>query len=143
MANGPLQIIKERLGLGVLEYEVPEHSNSFKYSLGGMTLSAFSLLVLSGFLLAQFYVPDPDRANPSIHYLVDQVWLGWFLRGIHFWAGEVMTVTLFLHMLRVFITASYKAPREINWLIGLALLHALLNLTQLLGDLVEQVLVGE
>ncbi|MGV7222283.1 MAG: cytochrome b [Nitrospinales bacterium] len=123
-----LETIKDRLGIGVLEYEIPDHANSIKYSLGGMTLSAFSILVLSGFLLAQFYVPGPERANQSIHYLMDQVFLGWFLRGVHFWAGEVMTVTLILHMFRVFITASYKAPREINWLIGLALLVMWTNL---------------
>ncbi|MFQ5717186.1 MAG: cytochrome bc complex cytochrome b subunit [Nitrospinales bacterium] len=121
MPNGISQTLKERLGTHLLEYEVPEHSNSIKYSLGGMTLSAFAILVVSGILLAQFYVPDPARANPSIHYLVDQVYLGWFLRGIHFWAGEIMTVTLVLHMVRVFFTASYKNPREINWLIGVAL----------------------
>ncbi len=128
MANGPLQIIKERLGLGVLEYEVPEHSNSFKYSLGGMTLSAFTLLVLSGFLLAQFYVPDPDRANPSVHYLVDQVWLGWFLRGIHFWSGEILSITLILHLIRVVFTGSYKAPREVNWYVGIGLLLMMVGL---------------
>jgi len=128
MANGPLQIIKERLGLGVLEYEVPEHSNSFKYSLGGMTLSAFTLLVLSGFLLAQFYVPDPDRANPSVHYLVDQVWLGWFLRGIHFWSGEILSITLLLHLIRVVFTGSYKAPREVNWYVGIGLLLMMVGL---------------
>ena len=123
-----IDALKDRLGIGVMEYDIPEHANSIKYSLGGMTLSAFSILVLSGFLLAQFYVPGPEGANKSLHYLVDQVYLGWFLRGVHFWAGEVMTVTLVLHMLRVFITASYKAPREINWLIGLALLVMWVNL---------------
>jgi ubiquinol-cytochrome c reductase cytochrome b subunit len=128
MPNGPLQILKERLGFEVLEYEIPEHANSIKYSLGGMTLSSFSLLVLSGFLLAQFYVPDPDRANPSVHYLVDQVWLGWFLRGIHFWSGEVLTVTLLLHMIRVAFTGSYKAPREINWYVGVGLLLMMVGL---------------
>jgi quinol-cytochrome oxidoreductase complex cytochrome b subunit len=128
MPNGPFQILKERLGFEVLEYEVPEHANSIKYSLGGMTLSSFSLLVLSGLLLAQFYVPDPDRANPSVHYLVDQVWLGWFLRGIHFWSGEVLTVTLLLHMIRVAFTGSYKAPREINWYVGVGLLLMMVGL---------------
>jgi ubiquinol-cytochrome c reductase cytochrome b subunit len=108
MANGPLQIIKERLGLGVLEYEVP--------------------LVLSGFLLAQFYVPDPDRANPSVHYLVDQVWLGWFLRGIHFWSGEILSITLILHLIRVVFTGSYKAPREVNWYVGIGLLLMMVGL---------------
>ena len=128
MPNGPVQTLKDRLGYAVLEYEVPEHSNSFKYSLGGMTLSAFSLLVLSGILLSQFYVPDPDRANPSIHYLVDQVWLGWFLRGIHFWSGEVLTITLLLHLIRVVFTGSYKAPREVNWYVGVGLLLMMVGL---------------
>jgi ubiquinol-cytochrome c reductase cytochrome b subunit len=128
MPNGLLQTVKDRLGFGALEYEVPEHSNSFKYSLGGMTLCAFSLLVVSGILLAQFYVPDPDRANSSVHYLVDQVWLGWFLRGIHFWSGDVLSITLLLHMIRVAFTGSYKAPREINWYVGVGLLVMMVGL---------------
>lgn len=128
MADNICEIIKDRLGCKQLEYEVPEHSNSICYSLGGMTLSAFVILVASGMLLAQFFVPDPARANQSLHYLADQVCLGWFLRGIHFWAGEVLSVTLVLHMVRVYITASYKNPREVNWLVGVALLVIMVNL---------------
>ena len=83
MANGLSKILQDRLGLHLLEYDISEHANSIKYSLGGMTLTAFTVLVLSGILLAQFFVPDPERANRSVHYLVDQVYLGWYLRGIH------------------------------------------------------------
>jgi len=57
MANGISKILKDRLGLDLLAYDIPEHANSIKYSLGGMTLSAFTILVLSGALLAQFFVP--------------------------------------------------------------------------------------
>lgn len=128
MANGLTKILKDRLGLHLLEYEIPDHSNSIKYSLGGMTASAFTILVVSGILLAQFFIPDPDRANQSLHYLMDQVYLGWFLRGVHFWAGEVMTVTMTLHVLRVFFTASYKNPREVNWLIGIGLMLTVVTL---------------
>lgn len=128
MANGISKILKDRLGLDLLAYDIPEHANSIKYSLGGMTLSAFTILVLSGALLAQFFVPSPERANQSLHYLVDQVYLGWFLRGIHFWAGEVLTVTMTLHAIRVFFTASYKNPREINWLIGIGLMLLMVTL---------------
>ena len=113
---------KQRLGLHLLEYEIPVHSNSIKYSLGGMTMTSFVVLVASGILLAQFFNPTPESANSSVHFLMDQVYLGWFLRGIHFWAGEVLTVTIILHMIRVFYTASYKNPREVNWLIGVSLL---------------------
>ena len=128
MANGVSKILQERLGLHLLEYDIPEHSNSIKYSLGGMTLSAFGVLVISGILLAQFFIPDPERANRSIQYLTDQVYLGWFLRGIHFWAAEVLTVTMTLHAIRVFFTASYKNPREINWLIGIGIMVMMVTL---------------
>ena len=128
MANGLTKILQDRLGLQLLDYDIPEHSNSIKYSLGGMTLSAFTILAVSGILLAQFFVPDPERANRSLHYLVDQVYLGWFLRGIHFWAAEVLTVTMTLHAIRVFFTASYKNPREINWLIGIGLMVLMVTL---------------
>ena len=128
MANGFSKILEDRLGLRLLDYDIPEHSNSIKYSLGGMTLSAFTVLVLSGILLAQFFVPSPERANQSLHYLIDQVYLGWFLRGIHFWAAEVLTVTMTLHVIRVFFTASYKNPREINWLIGIGLMLLMVTL---------------
>ncbi len=128
MANGLLETIKDRLGLNLLQYDIEEHANSIPYSLGGMSLVSLKLLILSGFLLAQFYVPDPDRANQSMHYLMDQVYLGWFLRGIHFWSAEVLTVTMILHILRVYFTASYKKPREVNWLTGVVLLLIIVNL---------------
>jgi len=121
-------LLKNRLGLDTLEYEIPEHSNSIKYSLGGMTITSFGVLVVSGILLAQFFNPTPERANSSVHFLMDQVYLGWFLRGIHFWAGEILTITIILHMIRVFYTASYKNPREINWLIGVGLLGFMITL---------------
>ena len=116
------KFLDDRLGLHLLDYEIPEHSNSIKYSLGGMTMASFGVLIGSGILLAQFYNPTPEKANNSMHFLMDQVYLGWFLRGIHFWAGEILTITLILHMIRVFYTASYKKPREINWLLGVGLL---------------------
>jgi ubiquinol-cytochrome c reductase cytochrome b subunit len=122
MPNGLLETVKNRVGYGELEYDIPVHANTIRYSLGGMTLASFTILVISGILLAQFYIPNPERANASVHYLVDQVYLGWFLRGLHFWAGEALTVTLLLHLVRVAHTASYKAPREVNWLVGVGLL---------------------
>jgi len=126
--SGLQKILKERLGIHLLDYEVPDHSNSIKYSLGGMTITSFGVLVISGILLAQFFNPTPERANSSVHFLMDQVYMGWFLRGIHFWAGEILTVTLVLHMIRVFYTASYKKPREVNWLIGVGLFGLMINL---------------
>lgn len=128
MANKFSEILKERLGASELDYEIGEHANTIPYSLGGMTLASLGLLILTGMLLAQFYIPGPESANQSLHYLSDQVFLGWYLRGVHFWAAEVLTVTLILHMMRVFWTASYKKPREVNWLVGVVLLLLMVGL---------------
>ena len=128
MSNNIINTLKTRLGFTVLEYPVPKHSNTIKYSLGGMTLSSLVILIASGILLAQFYVPDPDRANASVHYLVDQIYLGWFLRGVHFWSAEMLTITMVFHMVRVYTNAAYKKPREINWLVGVALLGMMATL---------------
>ncbi|HJO57860.1 MAG TPA: cytochrome bc complex cytochrome b subunit, partial [Nitrospinaceae bacterium] len=67
--SGLQKILKERLGIHLLDYEVPDHSNSIKYSLGGMTMTSFGVLVISGILLAQFFNPTPERANSSVHFL--------------------------------------------------------------------------
>ena len=62
----------------------------------------------------------------SIQYIMNGVAFGWLIRGIHHWGATLMVIVVFIHMLRVFVTASYKYPRELTWLIGvgLAALHA-------------------
>ena len=54
---------------------------------------------------------------------------GMFLRNLHRWAGHAMVITVWLHMLRVFLTASYKKPRQFNWAVGVILLVATLLLS--------------
>lgn len=120
-ARRALDVVDERLGIKALEYPVPEHANKLAWSLGGVTAAALAILVVTGIVLVQFYNPVPEAANDSVRYLVTQVWGGRFVRGVHFWAAQAMYVTAALHMLRVFLTGSYKRPREANWLIGVAM----------------------
>ena len=116
------QALDERLGLSALQYPVPPHANTPGYSLGGITLISFLILVATGFLLTQYYDPMPEAANESVRYIVSVAALGRLIRGLHYWAAQVMVLTIVLHLLRVFITAAYKRPREANWLIGVGLL---------------------
>lgn len=110
--------VDERMGLGALDYPVPEHANNLAWSLGGLTAVALGVLIVTGVLLTQFYVPDPAAANDSIRTIMNSVTLGAFVRNVHFWAAQAMYLLAGLHLIRVFITASYKRPREGNWLIG-------------------------
>ncbi len=119
--------LDERLRLSSLAYPVPEHANSLPYILGGITLFGFIILIASGILLAQFYNPSPAGAHDSVIYIITQVPFGDFIRSVHFWAANLVVVTALLHLIRVFITGSYKRPREANWLVGLGLLAVTLG----------------
>ncbi|TQK45147.1 ubiquinol-cytochrome c reductase cytochrome b subunit [Streptomyces sp. SLBN-118] len=113
--------IDERMGIKALTYPVPEHANNLAWSLGGITAVAFVILLVTGIYITQFYAPIPEDANQSVRDLVTDVWLGSFARGLHYWAAQAMFVLALLHLLRVFFHASYKKPREGNWVVGAAM----------------------
>jgi len=121
-----LDYLNERLGFTgrhrrILDKPVPGWINYF-YCFGGVTFTLFLLLVISGFLLAAHYVPTEAGAYDSIRRIRSAVPLGGMVRAVHHWAGNLMVVTILLHMLRVFLTGSYKSPRELHWIAGSLLL---------------------
>lgn len=116
-----LAVVDDRMGLSGLRYPVPEHANRLSWSLGGLTATSLVVLIITGILLTQYYVPDPTVANPSVRHIMTDEPGGEFVRGIHFWGAQAMYVLAALHLLRVFLTASYKKPREGNWLIGVGM----------------------
>ena len=116
-----LDVVDDRLGIKALQYPVPERANTLGWSLGGLTAVTLFVLILTGIVLAQFFNPIPEEANASVRVIVTGVWAGQFLRGVHYWAAQAMYVLAALHLLRVFLTGSYKRPREANWLVGVAM----------------------
>ena len=116
-----LDALDERLGLRGLQYPVPEHANKLAYSLGGLTLITFFLMVGSGVFLTQYYDPQPAKAHESVRHIIDSISLGSFVRAFHYWGAMAMIVLIGLHLLRVFVSASYKRPREGNWIVGVVL----------------------
>jgi len=113
-----IDAVDERMGIKALEYPVPEHANNLGWSLGGVTAVTFLVLLVTGVYMAQFYNPMPEDANQSIRDMMTDVWLGTFVRSLHWWASQAMFVFAGLHMARVFIHGSFKRPREGNWLVG-------------------------
>ncbi len=106
----------------VLAKPVPKHALKWFYCLGGITALLFVVQGVTGIMLAVYYKPTPAEAYASIQYIENEVRFGAAIRAIHHWAANGMIVMCVAHMLRVFITGAYKAPRELNWVGGTLLL---------------------
>ncbi len=121
----------ERLGgndLYKATLDRPEPKGNWWNTLGSASLFLFVLQGLTGIFLTVYYTPSPDHAYDSIQYIMTGVEFGWLIRGIHHWGASLMVMVVFIHMLRVFVTASYKYPRELTWLIGVGLLLVTLGM---------------
>ncbi len=94
---------------------------SYTWCMGGLSFFLFLVLVVTGILLMFYYRPTTEYAFFDVEDLGEQVPLG-LMREIHRWGAHAMVITVWLHMLRVFMTGSYKPPREFNWGIGVILL---------------------
>lgn len=94
---------------------------SFTWCMGGLTFFLFLAETITGVLLMFYYRPVVEYAYNDIIMLRATVTLG-LLREIHRWAAHAMIISIWLHMLRVFLTGSYKPPREFNWGVGVILL---------------------
>ena len=81
----------------------------------------FTVQVITGIMLVFYYVPDTTKAYESIAYITYTADYGWLIRSIHRWSSNIMIASLILHMMRVFFTKSYQAPRDINWMFGVVL----------------------
>ena len=94
---------------------------SWAYVFGSATLILFGVQVVTGLVLAMYYSPSATDAWASVAYIEREVALGSVVRGLHHHAAGAMVVMAVLHMLQVVLYGAYKAPREANWLTGLAL----------------------
>ena len=95
---------------------------NYTWGMGGITFYLFIVLTFTGVLLMFYYHPSKVQAFRDILYLEHDVPFGKLLRNMHRWAAHLMISTVWLHMFRVFLTGSYKKPREFNWCVGVILL---------------------
>jgi cytochrome b6 len=95
---------------------------NYTWGMGGITFYLFLVLTITGVLLMFYYHPSKVQAYRDIVYLMNDVPFGRLLRNMHRWAAHLMIIGVWLHMFRVFLTGSYKKPREFNWCVGVVLL---------------------
>lgn len=94
----------------------------YTWGMGGITFYIYIVLVFTGTMLMFYYHPSKVTAFRDILYLEHDVPFGKLLRNMHRWAAHLMIITVWLHMFRVFLTGSYKKPRQFNWVVGVILL---------------------
>lgn len=95
---------------------------TYTFGLGGLSFFLFLILTVTGVLLMFYYRPSVDLAYRDMKDLEYAVSLGSFIRAMHRWSAHAMVLIVILHMARVFMTGSYKSPREFNWTVGVILL---------------------
>ena len=88
------------------------------YTIGFASLFVFINQLVTGALLAMYYAPTPDHAYDSILFIMNDVTLGSVVRGLHNVGASAMVVLVVLHGIVVFVTAAYKYPRELTWIVG-------------------------
>src|SRR5207237_6362157 len=94
----------------------------FTWCMGGITFMMFLVTVVTGVYLMFYYRPTAEYAYADMKYLEFDMPFGMLMRNMHRWAAHGMVIAVWLHMFRVFLTGSYKPPREFNWVVGVILL---------------------
>ncbi len=101
----------------------------WRYVWGSTLTFFFAVQVITGLFLWMSYSPSSQTAWESVYFIQHQVWGGWFLRGLHHFVAQAMTVLLVLHLMQVVIDGAYRAPREVNYWFGVGLLLLVLALS--------------
>ena len=124
------QFLNERLPLtefsAHLRKPLPKHINLL-FSLGSLAMFLLILQAVTGAFLAFYYSPSPEHAHNAVTYISTEVPFGAFVRGLHHWGASAMVIIVVLHLLRVVLYSSYKAPRELTWIFGVLLLLVVLG----------------
>ena len=118
-----MMVVLNNVFLHLHPVRLPRHAVKIQYTwcMGGLSFFIFLVLTVTGILLMFYYRPTVEYAYGDIVDLKEQVPLG-IMREIHRWGAHLMVITVWLHMFRVFMTGSYKPPREFNWSVGVVLL---------------------
>ncbi|MCX7186420.1 MAG: cytochrome bc complex cytochrome b subunit [Methylophilaceae bacterium] len=108
------------------EYYAPKNFN-FWYFFGSLAMMVLVLQILTGIFLTMHYKPDADLAFGSVEYIMRDVPWGWLIRYMHSTGASMFFIVVYLHMFRGIIYGSYRTPRELLWLFGVAIFLCLMG----------------
>ncbi len=114
-----------------IAFPAPKNLN-YWWTFGGILTFILATQIVTGIVLAMHYVPNADLAFDSVEGIMRDVNYGWLIRYIHANGASMFFVALYIHMFRGLYYGSFKAPREILWILGV-LLFLLTVATAFLG----------
>ncbi len=122
--RGRMRMVMESLILHIhpARVEVSSMKWTYTWGLGGLATLLMMILGATGVVLLNNYTPAAPQAYFDILELNSNVWFGALVRNLHHWSANLLIVVAVLHLVRVFLTGAYRPPRELNWLIGVAML---------------------
>ncbi len=116
------KMIREQL----LEYYAPKNFNIW-YFFGSLALLVFVLQIVTGIFLTMHYKPSAAEAFASVEYIMREVEWGWLIRYMHSTGASLFFAVVYLHMFRGLMYGSYRGPRELLWLLGMAIYLTLMG----------------
>ncbi|TAN49103.1 MAG: cytochrome b [Methylococcaceae bacterium] len=108
------------------KYYAPKNFN-FWYFFGSLAMLVLVLQLLTGLWLTMHYKPDATLAFDSVEYIMRDVNWGWLIRYLHSTGASAFFIVVYMHMFRGMMYGSYKKPREVIWLLGMAMFLALMG----------------
>jgi len=130
--SGFLAWLDDRTGYrGLVHDALFEHipgGARWRYVWGSTLVFAFVVQIVTGVILWSAYSPSAQTAWESVYYIQHDMTAGWLLRGVHHYMAHTMVALLAFHFVQVVVDGAYRAPREINFWIGLVMIHLLLGL---------------
>jgi quinol-cytochrome oxidoreductase complex cytochrome b subunit len=114
-----------------LSYPTPKNLN-YWWTFGGILAICLMIQIVTGIVLAMHYIPSTERAFQSVEHIMRDVNYGWLIRYVHANGASMFFLAVYIHMFRNLYYGSYKAPREVLWMIGVAI-YLLMMATAFLG----------
>ncbi|HAB13394.1 MAG TPA: menaquinol-cytochrome C reductase [Planctomycetaceae bacterium] len=110
-------------------YERVPGGARWRYVWGSTLVFTFSVQMITGFFLWTAYSPSANTAWESVYYIQNEMTFGSIVRGLHHFTAQLMIVLMAVHLVQVIIDGAYKAPREMNFWLGLVLMQIVLGLS--------------
>lgn len=109
----------------LVDYPTPKNLN-YWWNFGSLAGIVLVIMIASGIVLAMHYTPHVDYAFESVERIMRDVNYGWLLRYLHMNGASMFFIVVYIHIFRGLYYGSYKAPREILWMLGVFILLAMM-----------------